>query len=357
MKKTLFIIMDTFRDKLKAIEDKGLIKENFEELLIIVEKTRGWRKKYDAFATLILHIKSKQRVQILDPYKSRIEAICSKILMKIEETSYEIIRRYLFTNMVALIKMANLLNQLYPQIKNIFSKILSEFIEKANGYSDRFVNAFLSIQDTDLIKDNFSELLIAMGKVSVNRSYDRFGMFSVLISSIKDANLMDKYSSQIETSFSNLLDTVETLQDYQSKRNAFRILIVTSVGTNLVHKFSSQIETTFSNLLSEVESKSNDLNKIYEFFALFGPIRTLRFHKLRKFKSILVVIKETDLLEQFFSRIENLISKVLKVIEKMPDDERKQRTLRKLEELITGTELINRFGSKINLILSNLNVT
>lgn len=57
---------------------------------------------------------------------------------------------------------------------------------------------------------------------------------------------MDTFSSRIETQFSNILTTVESMQDGQDKSEAFLTLVSMIEGTYLIDTFYSRIEKLIS---------------------------------------------------------------------------------------------------------------
>ena len=345
-----------FFNLLHVIEKTDLIEKRFGELLAVVENTRGMYKKSNAFINLMHKIEAGQRDQLLDQYNTRIKVLFSKILIGIERLSREEIKRIVLSNMIPWIKKANLFNHFYPQIKIIISKMLSEFIRRSNGYQDYFIDMILMIKETNLITDNFSELLSAVEKISYGKIdkisefssfIDKIGVFSILLSSINETDLMEQFLSQIETAFSNLLNTIENISNNRYKRSAFGVLVVAIIETNLMDKFSSHIEAIFSNLLSEVE-KLDDLNKFTGFYEIFSiRLPTLKFQNLRKFNNLLVAIKGTDLMKKIFPHVEILYSNVLNLVENMPESKKKRNALHHLAEMIKETELVNKFDSRI----------
>jgi len=182
---------------------------------------------------------------------------------------------------------------------------------------------------------------------AIRDEVDKRYAFSDLIESIKGTDVMRER-------FIDLVTVVEIMPYDEDKRDLFSTMVSAIKGTSLMDEFSSQIETLFSNILIAVGSIP-DGDAFYTLASAIKGADVMREKcpnliatveimpdgrdKSYVFSYLVSAIEGTDVMDAFSSRIEILFSNVLATVETMPDDEDKSNAFSDLISAIKGTNL------------------
>ena len=170
---------------------------------------------------------------------------------------------------------------------------------------------------------------------TVERFTDRhkFRAFNALITSIS-SELLNKFFPQIETLFLALLKSESKVRYRQY--NVFFELLNAIKKTRLLDKFNSQIEAQFLALLNNMDKipglpKIETFSKLLKVSEITGLtkkhillfLETIdKLHGIDKysvFKTLIIAIRETELMNGYYSRIETKFLALLNSIDRLPN--------------------------------------
>lgn len=203
----------------------------------------------------------------------------SKVDLCEEKFSYETIF-VVFSSLLEAVEEVGLIEDFFPT----FLETIEKF---PNGYKFfPFDYLIKKIKETGLIEEYILTILKIVDN-SENKSpyWDKIHMFSKLIDSIKNTELQKRFYPQIETQFLALLKTLDSNYD-------FHVLVETAKHTGL-------IEDYFLALLDAIDKFPNE-DKFHMFFKLFDSI------------------KNTELLNKYYSQIETQFLALLKTLDTHP---------------------------------------
>ena len=342
-----------FNNLLKLTKETGLKEEHFPEFLEILDKSPN---KYHIFFHLTKIIKGSK---FEDEYNSRIEAIFSSLIEAIEKLTYDNLY-YAFFWLLNVAKTIGLVNVYFPILFKSIDKFSNEDkihvfitlhkVADDTGWTEEYFPVFLKFINNipDVNKYNAISSLISQSEETgwveeyfpvfletVERFTDRhkFRAFNALITSIS-SELLNKFFPQIETLFLALLKSESKVRYRQY--NVFFELLNAIKKTRLLDKFNSQIEAQFLALLNNMDKipglpKIETFSKLLKVSEITGLtkkhillfLETIdKLHGIDKysvFKTLIIAIRETELMNGYYSRIETKFLALLNSIDRLPN--------------------------------------
>ncbi len=328
---------NAFSDLIGVVKEVRLTKEQFLDYLEYFDNLPYYRK-YDAFSDLIRVAKAFGLLKELFP------SFLKTINILHDRPKYEAI-----SDLIRVAKEIGLIKELFPTFLMVIGNIpYNEF--------DVFSDQFKVAKATGIRKEHFP----IVAKTQENIPYHKYDAFSTLFIVLEETGFTQKH-------FSAILKAVDKLHD-EDKYRAFYDLIDSIKYTDLIKKNHIQIENQVLVLLSNIDKipdtvKNSVIRDLIVIAKITGfkkrlfhaflerIVKITTYHKYEAFSKLINVIKDTELKNEYYLRIEAQFLSFMKSIKKLPDDKK----YRAFSDLFNLAKEINWIKEHFLVILETIN--
>jgi hypothetical protein len=247
------------------------LRSNELELLIgmilnTIKDIKDIRYKINAFQSLFEALKNAGLLSKLAP---QIEALTIDIISTIKDLENNEKKIQFFGIFLRVIKDIKQLSKFTSQLEEMFEsnfKVLLNMIKDMDNRkkADAFLSLLGRIEGTKVIDHNFTVLLNILKDIEDPKW--KLACSNHFFVKIKDIELWSKYIPQLETFTNSLVKIVKEMKNISDKLDSFRALVSAIKGTEL-------FEDHFQTLLNIVKSMENSIHKVYAFIYLLEGVK------------------------------------------------------------------------------------
>jgi len=395
------VYQDSVSALIKVAKEIGYITEYYPTFLNAIERLSS-RYEYSAFSNLIISINANELLNIdYTELRTKFLVLLNNInnisgsnryrafsnLLKASEKNGWIKEDFpVFLRTIDTLSLWDQLNAFSILFKvgeetKWIQKHFSLFLKGINNYSDSlrysaFSEMFNLVKSTDflnnvysLIETHFLVHLKSINTLNESVSVSKLNAFYVLIDSIMDSKLWNKFYSQIAAQFLIILESFEKLADPYV---AFKNFIDLIKNTEIMKDNYSFIETQFYLLLNTVPDEFDPLPPLKILFEMAKEVegwveekfpsfldninKTQGSSKYKMFDYLIKSIKNINILNKIYPQIDPYFLVLLKSINEFIHGPYQYRAFYNLINSIKGSKLWNKFYSQIEsqlLILLN----